>query len=220
MERMDATGCTIRFVAVLEVEPYVWSTRPLPDWVGGESNPTLWDAYFRACMADIGIHDVMPFEPETNFVSLAVMAKSAFLERLVEGRVKDGGFSPLCGGLSLMVDDKAFILPMCCGDLGDLAEWDRAIRTQGPSKIWRGHPSLACEVAEGRAVITEEWEYPPAPENLAELTASVEQLVSALAAVRLDVEQFSVELEKVTRKLTPGATAARAMARGLCGLPA
>lgn len=66
-------------------------------------------------------------------------------------------------------------------------------------------------------MITEESEA-RVPEKLAEVTASVEQLLSALAAVRLDVEQFSVELEKVTRKLTPDATAARVMARGLCGL--
>jgi hypothetical protein len=214
MERMDATGRKVRFVAVVEVEPYMYSERRMPEEIGTGSDS---DAYFRACMADVGIHDVMPFEPGTNFVSLAVIAESAFLERLVVDRVEDGAFTPLCGGLSLMVDDKAVIFPECCGDLGALENWERAMRTQGPSKIWRGHPHLACEVAEGTAVITEESEA-RVPEKLAEVTASVEQLVSALAAVRLDVEQFSVELEKVTRKLTQDATAARVMARGLCGL--
>ena len=93
------------------------------------------------------------------------------------------------------------------------------VASKEPTLLWRGHPQVRYEIAEGRVLLTEEWEYPPAPENLAEVTATVEQLAHALADVRLEIERFCVQLELLTGKLTEDAAAARVMARSLCGLP-
>lgn len=143
MERIDATRSSLRFVPVLEVEPYRFSTRPVPDVVGARTNPAVWDEYFHLCMADAGFQDVSLFEPGSCFVALAALAGHPLLKRLVLDRVKDTpDAGPLSGGLSLVVDERAVILPACCGDLGALAEWERAMGSSEASLIWRGHPQV------------------------------------------------------------------------------
>lgn len=48
---------------VIEVEPYHWSDRESPE----SRSPAARLAYFRACMADVGITGIEPIAPRSKF---------------------------------------------------------------------------------------------------------------------------------------------------------
>lgn len=204
MRRVEVRN-EVRLVPVLEIEPYHFSSVPLPEQHGSREHPALWAEYFQRCMADAGFTNVVPLAEGWHFVSARSLIGNPILERAIREAVqgKEPGEIPsLAGGLALIADGEALISPSCCSDLSDLRSWKQAVVQRPRSgKIWIGHPELAFSIEGERVTLTEQWEDGPAPERLIELTMPLAQLTSAVARARAEMKLFRLELAPIVARV-------------------
>jgi hypothetical protein len=178
-----------RLVPVVEVLPYQFSPRPLPTTPGARAHPQLWDPYFRACLADAGYAGVEPIAPGSHFVDLLSLVGHPLFPRLAKEDREKGGEGALDGGFALMRGDERLLEPGCCCSLSHFTEWEKWLGEKSPAwSPWYGHPVLAVKRDGARLVLTETWEYPPAPDWLVELTVSADAFRAALVEMRRTLE--------------------------------
>lgn len=165
---------------------------------------TAWGEYFQRCMADAGFAGVEQIAAGSNFVSARRLIGSALLDRLIKEWVEGTELDPLpnfSGGVALFADSELLIQPTCCGDLTNLEEWDRVIVDKpATGSIWIGHPDLRFAIEGELVTITEQWEYPPAPENLLAVTVPLDLLAEAVKAARAELDLFWTELSSVVAR--------------------
>lgn len=237
IERNVSSGAVVRLIPVLEVAPFGPPTRPLPD---GPSrlHPAAWDAYFQACLVDAGFAGVTLIQAGSRFASARALVGHALLEHVVrEALVGTGlpGFpwdaaddadtapidrvSALDGGLALTVDGAPWLMPECCGDLGNIADWEACV-VERPTRgeLWIGHPGLAVAWCDGQVRLAEQWEYPPAPDYLVAVTLGGAALAAAVADARAALTWFRAALVPVVARVLGEPTdAAQVTARLLGG---
>lgn len=213
----------VALVPVLEVEPWHFSSTPLPHVAGSRAHPAEWADYFRRCMADAGFTDIVPLAEGSHFVSARSLIGNALLERLVREAVDGTGLAAdriprLSGGVALVADGKALLEPSCCGDLENLRSWEQLVAHQPASgSLWIGHPELAFSLSGDLVTLTEQWEYPPAPDYLLEVTTPLDQLRAAVAQARLEVERLRAELVPVVTRVLGSPRPAKRVTDALIG---
>ena len=67
---------------MLEIEPYHWSDRALPQGPSRE-HPVAWYTYFHQCMADAGITGIDPIRPGSHFVDAFSVVDNELIVRLI-----------------------------------------------------------------------------------------------------------------------------------------
>ena len=228
---------SVSLVPVVEVRPYSFSKRPMPDLPGGsEGSPAVWSAYFQECMRDAGFAGVDPVAPSSSFVPLAALVGNPAFERIVlrslgDKRVVAGGGAAepasiaiddvpaLYGGLALIGDGVRLFEPQCCGDLENLGDW-RAALADAPAagSIWAGHPPLAVSFAGDLVTLAVEWEVPP-PGPLTEVALPVAWLAAAFEEATAVVEQCRRRALPMIGRLCGEGIIAEDLSKALFGVP-
>jgi len=187
---------SVELVPVLEVEPYKYSDRPVPDESPARLHRAVWDAYFQQCMTDAGLGALRTIRPGSFFVRVEQMVGTAALDRMLRDAHGDDGTAALPGGYALVVDGAVTLEPECCGDLGNLASWEAALASQpAEAEIWIGHPQPRIAFDGERVTLRQGWETSPEPDDLVEVAMSVDQLREAIAGARVAVTAFHRALE-------------------------
>lgn len=237
MLRTLTASTTVCLVPVLEVVPFGFSTRPHPPGPARE-HPAAWDAYFRDCLAEGGYAGVSPIASGEFFVPARALIGHPLLEHLIREALDGSGLpgfplspdatdttlpptdriSLLSGGFALVIDDQACLPPSCCGDLANITDWEATVAERPPhGELWVGHPALAVAWRDDRVTVTEQWEYPPAPDYLIEATMPAASLVAAVAAARTDLTAFHADLIPVVARLLGNPAQAAPVAARLVG---
>lgn len=154
--------------------------------------------YWRQCLAQAGLLDVHPVVDDAWLIYADEMTASLSVRNLVtahlapllqEGRLSARHAPPLSGGFVLLDGDTVMLRPGCCGDLGDLREWEAAAahRSRSPTPLWTGHPYLWVWFEDGRLYLREDQEdgYPDQPKTVSILPTT---LAEALFHARKEVE--------------------------------
>lgn len=135
-------------IPVLELTPGSYSKRERQTPEGScAQNPTGWFRYWSDSLADAGIHGLTPWTPGSWFVAIDQLRDPAVLQSLIMSAEPDLALVDLdeVGALSggyVLSHEGATLLPGCCGDLGNLEEWERAATDLNDSwtMLWIGHP--------------------------------------------------------------------------------
>jgi hypothetical protein len=158
-------------------------------------------------MVDAGFTDVVPIADGLHFVAARSLIGNGLLDRLIRKAVEGTDLVAeqiphLSGGLALVADGRALITPSCCADLENLESWRELVLDRPKSgTIWIGHPDLAFTVDGEHVTLTEQWEYPPAPDDLLEVKVPLNLLTVAVEQARLELELFRAELRPVVTRL-------------------
>lgn len=61
------------------------------------------------------------------------------------------------GGIALMENDKAWVLPTCCGDIGNIKEWKKILedKTEEWNELWIGHPWIFYKKVNGKIQLSD-----------------------------------------------------------------
>ncbi|MCT2407127.1 hypothetical protein NZD88_06120 [Chryseobacterium antibioticum] len=61
------------------------------------------------------------------------------------------------GGIALMEDGRAMVLPTCCGDIGNIKEWKRILedQTEEWNELWIGHPWIFYKKVNGKVQLSD-----------------------------------------------------------------
>jgi hypothetical protein len=166
---------TLTLLPVVEFEParYARRARSFPK-VSRKEDPSGWQAYWLACLADAGITDLLPVHPGSWLVSSARLETVFTLRRLIEmalarcelpverlsealqsEELKGGPLSewlaPLDGGCLVTSRGLTLAEPSCCSDIGDLAEWRAGVEDESDvwHSIWTGHDGVSVSTRNG-----------------------------------------------------------------------
>ena len=54
----------------------------------------------------------------------------------------------ICGGIVIKLNNKFPIEPTCCGDIGNISEWEEVLENSNKdwSQLWIGHPWVFCRI--------------------------------------------------------------------------
>jgi hypothetical protein len=169
MRSMDVNrGWRLR--PVIELEPGRFGTCEAP-WPGPWTEEQC-GLYWRTCLEQSGIVGLEPIAPRSWQVFPDQIRDPATLAKVLEAHFGDDGHpsnseevSALSGGFALLHDAEVIVLPGCCGDLGNLADWTQAVRHESaePAMLWIGHPWLSVR-RDGEVLCLQEEHEAPQPE--------------------------------------------------------
>lgn len=218
----------MRLIPTVELEPgqYAAEGRPCP----ASADPdAAWDAWFLTCLADAGIHELRPIRSRSWLVAIDHLVQPRTIERiftaqfevsLSEAAGDPEQWGPLRGGYALQRGAELLVEPGCCGDLGNLSEWHRAVDAADDSwaSLWIGHPWRSARRTGAQVEISQ-------PHQNAE--GGVQQPL--VVACRVDAAELAHAVEAARGELAalaarirplvaPHATEAAAFLRCLVGL--
>lgn len=216
----------LRLVSVVEFVPWSYASpdRATPENSEGEGLEA-WHGYWKASLADAGIHDLEPLHPGSFLVPIHQLTAPHVLRKLLQVEFEAVSFSgeadavenlgALTGGLALLDAGRVVIEPRCCCDLSHLESWRNAALRQ-PGGFWMGHPLLLGSLEDGGLVLREEDEEIDAL-PLRAWCMSPDALARAIPGAVQELEDFSRRLEPILAELLFPALAPE-LARRLAGL--
>lgn len=106
-------------------------------------SPENYREYWLKCLSDIGLEKLITIQ-NSSLVDIATIEESELelLLKLELAQSKDKTSIYFMGGIVVNVGTEYPIVPTCCGDLGNIAEWE-SIASKATEKwqdLWIGHP--------------------------------------------------------------------------------
>lgn len=183
----------MKLINAIEIPPlrYPKETHELPEisdypdpdewfrkWEGAVSKLNL---DFHAIQKDSYLVDIEAIDDENLQIILEKNLEEIDLEKFEEE------VSIFDGGIVLTENDKILIEPRCCGDMGNINEWQRMLddKTSDWSDLWIGHPWVFYRKQNGKVQFS----------DYSDLGLS--EFVDIKAIFEIDESQLKIELEKV-----------------------
>ena len=177
-----------RLRPVLELSPGDLGRAEAPETRRGPRESS--GVYWQRCLVQTGLFDAKGVTEDSWLVYADDMVTALAVRNLVtahlvpllsESAVTADQIPPLPGGFALVCGGKAVLTPGCCGDLGDLREWEAAVEhaSSSPAPVWTGHPSLWVWREEERLYLREDQEdgYPASPKTICIRQAALREAV-------------------------------------------
>jgi hypothetical protein len=149
--------------------------------------------YWNACLSKSGLGHLVPVTRRSWLVTLDQLLEPSVLRQVLaahlrelEHDVTDPEVSSLSGGFALFDGPEPLLLPQCCGDLGNLADWHRATsyRESSAETLWVGHPWIEVAYEAPHLRLQETTEYPKPTDVLRSVTVDPYALAGAVLAAR------------------------------------
>lgn len=105
---------------------------------------------------------------------------------------------PFMGGIAIATDHEVHITPMCCGDIGDISDWE-AIPEAEPGKwvmLWIGHPWIYYRTSEHNIDFSNYCEQTPADDAPPFITISRADFQREIAKVRVEQDHFKDRVQQ------------------------
>lgn len=139
----------LELVPVVELEPGRFGK--------AEGPPGPWSdeqcaQYWTDCLAQADLDHLVPVHPRSWLVALDDLLERRVLRRILRPYLDDlddmvdGVGCAFSGGFALYDGAEPLLLPQCCGDLGNLSEWQAVsgLRGRSSARVWIGHPELVA----------------------------------------------------------------------------
>src|SRR5262245_57991904 len=164
--------------------------------------PEEWYCYWLESLADSGITGLIPIYRGSWHVPTREFTDPAVLRRVLEvtfQNLSEAGFTvdlecmPLLGGIALRCQAHVLVEPGCCGDLGDVVGWRRAVSYRGPEwqSLSNGHPWVSVRYDAPRLILSEPHEM-QAP--TARWAVGPDQLHAAVVPAEVGLERFAGQI--------------------------
>lgn len=148
----------IQLFNVIEISPLKYSKEEyeLPE-VSDSPNPEEWYKHWIKAVSTIDL-DFHTLDGESYFVDIETIDDRNLkiilevdLQEIDLDDFKDQ-IMPFDGGIVLKENDKILIKPTCCGDIGNIKEWQRILENESKewSDLWIGHPFVFYKKENGK----------------------------------------------------------------------
>ena len=100
------------------------------------AEPLAWNTYWLKCISDSGLGNLKPVRNGSYLVAidtiaieeLSIILNKALSDIDLEDYEEQVG--KLCGGVVIKINNNPIIEPSCCGDLGNLSEWENIFSSE------------------------------------------------------------------------------------------
>jgi hypothetical protein len=139
----------MKLLNTIEVSPYNYSDTEYeyPSRSSSEF-PDEWNEFWIRCISDKNLGNLCAIRKGSYFVDIETINDNE-LEEIVKNELKEVELedfeeqvSRICGGIVIIENNISLIEPTCCGDIGNIKEWESIFedKSNGWNQLWIGHP--------------------------------------------------------------------------------
>jgi hypothetical protein len=148
----------MRLINTIEIIPYDFSKNEYTyPGTTSAADPTAWNEFWLKSISDSGLADLEAIRAGSYLVDLTTISfenlSTIVKKKLAEIDLDDfeSQASKIEGGVAVKFEGKIIIEPSCCGDLGNLSEWEKIFDSlhDGWQQIWIGHPWIFYKRGDG-----------------------------------------------------------------------
>lgn len=205
----------MKLIPVVEFEPATYQKHKHISPAGTiDENRDEWAAYWKASLADSGIEGLEPYAPGSWLVRVEAIHQPIVIEQLLKRHLAHVESTPdattvdyvqaLSGGY-VFETDETIIYPQCCGDLGDIHEWKKAVSfsNEGEEMLWIGHPWLMMKSIDDTSIQIRETDEYDELAMLEPITLQRTLLQTAIDVAEAELAHFHQRIAPVVRELVP-----------------
>jgi hypothetical protein len=139
----------MQLINTIEISPYDFSNKEY-EYPNGSSIkfPDEWNQFWKKCISDKNLGHLESIRKGSYLVDIRTVNDNELVEILkselkdVELSDYDEQVSGMCGGIVLEENNTIYIEPSCCGDIGNIKEWESIFESELTkwNQLWIGHP--------------------------------------------------------------------------------
>ncbi|MCD9014467.1 hypothetical protein [Parachryseolinea silvisoli] len=139
----------MQLINTIEISPYAFS-REAYDFPNGSSLelPEEWNQFWKKCISDKNLGHLESIRKGSYLVDIRTLRDDDLVEILknelkeVELLDFEEQVGKINGGIVLMDNNEIYIEPTCCGDIGNMKEWEKISQHASNqwNELWIGHP--------------------------------------------------------------------------------
>lgn len=148
----------MKLINVIEIYPLKYSREEseLPD-SSDFPDSDIWYREWEKAVSRLNFN-FSPIDKDTYFIDIE-MIDDENLEIILEVNLKEINpeetedmMTAFDGGIVLIEEDKTWVLPTCCGDIGNIKEWKKILedKTEEWNELWIGHPWIFYKKVKGK----------------------------------------------------------------------
>jgi hypothetical protein len=148
----------MKLINTIEVSPYDYSEKEYESPKGSTSElPDEWNEFWIKCISDKNLENLCAIRKGSYLVDIETI-NDIELEEILKNELKEVELddfeeqvSRICGGIVIIENEILFIEPTCCGDIGNLNEWESIFEDKSNAwfQLWIGHPWLYYKKEKG-----------------------------------------------------------------------
>jgi len=149
----------VKLINTIEINPYAFANTEYESPNGSWKDlPDAWDEFWRRCLAE-GV-DLEDYEEQVGII---------------------------CGGIVVKVEDRFLIEPSCCGDIGNIVEWENIFTNENPNwkQLWIGHPWIFYRNVNGVVEFSDYYE------------ANIEDVENVKSLMKVSVNDLKAQLKTI-----------------------
>ncbi len=139
----------LKLINTIEINPYEFSNTEYDSPNGSSKEmPEAWDKFWRKCLSDKNLENLQPIRIGSYLVDINLIT-NAELKEILKSELKEVDLENyeeqvgrICGGIVVKINNEFPIEPTCCGDIGNISEWERIFKEENHEweQLWIGHP--------------------------------------------------------------------------------
>lgn len=139
----------MELINTIEIRPYNYKVSDYAHPKGSRKDfPDEHDIFWRKCLSDKNLENLNPIKKGSDLVDIETI-KNQELEEIIKNQLKDVDLEDyeeqvgrIEGGIVIKIENEFPIEPTCCGDIGNIGEWEEIFKnkTDNWNQMWIGHP--------------------------------------------------------------------------------
>ncbi len=137
----------MQLINTIEISPYDYSEKEYQSPNGSWAEmPEEWNNFWLKCISDSNIGNLKSIYKGSYLVDIETIGDLE-LETIIKAELRDIDINDfaeqvivMTGGIVLLVGNKTVLIPTCCGDIGNLANWEEIFNadTNCWKQLWIG----------------------------------------------------------------------------------
>lgn len=163
----------MKLINTIEISPYEYANENYETPDGSfKKAAEAWDHFWKKCLSDSQLGNLSAIKKGSFLVDISSITDNE-LEIIIQHELQnvdleyyDDEIYRLAGGIVLQFGDDFVIEPTCCGDIGNIQEWEEIFeaKTSIWKQLWIGHPWVFYKKENNQVHISDYYE-----KNLAEI---------------------------------------------------
>lgn len=194
------------------INPYDYSNTEYECPTGSSSEfPDEWNEFWTRCISDKNLGNLCAIRKGSYLVDIETINDKE-LEEIIKNELKEVELedfaeqvSRISGGIVIIENNIPLIEPTCCGDIGNIKEWESIFedKSNGWYQLWIGHPWLFYKKENGNIEFSNYTDLNL--ENFKDIKSkfqfSDDELKKEIKIVRNQLNQFELRIRKILDKM-------------------
>lgn len=199
-------------INTIEISPYNYANSEY-EYPNGSSEelPDEWDKFWKKCLSDKNLGNLKSIRKGSFLVDINSI-KNSELEEILKSELRDveldnfeEQIGSICGGIVLKTENDFLIEPTCCGEIGNLYDWEEIFEKPSTkwTQLWIGHPWIFYRVEDDKIQFSDYYEVKIEEiENIKTIVkVSIKDLKNKLKVIKKDQIKFEKRIQTVLSEM-------------------